>query len=125
MHDWQKEEKLLARRLSGRETRGSGRGNQKGDVRAEEYVAEQKLTSKPFYSLSFITLKKITEEAWLSFKEPLFSATITVNDELLRFHVLRTTEECAVVKAKSYRITQYSDGDEFQTPYGSWKVEKV
>lgn len=125
MHDWQKEEKLLARRLSGRETRGSGRGNQKGDVRSEEYVAEQKLTAKPYYSLNFITLKKITEEAWLSFKEPLFSATITVNDKLKRFHVNRISEECSEVKAKSYRITEYSDGDVIYTPYGTWEVEEL
>ena len=125
MHEWQKEEKLLARRLSGRETRGSGRGNQKGDVRAEQYVAEQKLTAKPFYSLSFILLKKITEEAFLSFKEPLFSVTITVADRPLRFHIHRTTEESTAVKEKSYRVTEYSDGNIFYTPYGTWEVKQV
>ena len=122
---WAKEEKYLARRLNGRETRGSGRGNEKGDVRSDDYVAEQKYTTKNYYSLRFVLLKKIKEEAFLSFKEPLFAVTITVGEKLKRFHINRISEEITDVKEKSYRVTEYSNKDIFYTPYGTWEVEEI
>lgn len=125
MENWQKEEKYLARRLNGRETRGSGRGNQKGDARSEDYIAEQKLTSKDYFSLRYLLLKKITDEAERSFKQPLFSVTITVRGAPKRFHINRISEEVTESKEKSYRITEYSDKEIISTPYGTWEVEEL
>lgn len=125
MEKWQSEEKYLARRLNGRETRGSGRGNQKGDARSEEYIAEQKMTSKDYFSLKFLLLKKITDEATRSFKQPLFSVTITVRSALKRFHIYRISEEETESKEKSYRITEYSDEVILYTPYGTWEIVEL
>ena len=123
--EWQREEQLLARRLVGKETKASGRCSEKGDVASEKYVAEQKYTTKDYYSLKFTLLDKISKEAWYTFKEPLFSVTITTRNYVRRFHLTRISEEVTQVKHKSYRVTDHSDGDIIYTPYGTWQVQEV
>lgn len=59
-----RQEKDLAKRLGGRVTRGSGSGNDKGDVAVKgKYRIECKCTKNKSYSLKREVIEKIEEEA--------------------------------------------------------------
>lgn len=54
------QEKELAKRTGGRAVRGSGRGNEKGDVRIEKVLRiEAKTTSKASFSVTLSMIEKI------------------------------------------------------------------
>jgi hypothetical protein len=54
------QEKELAKRISGRTVKGSGRGNEKGDVRVEGIVRiEAKTTTKSSFSVTSEMIQKI------------------------------------------------------------------
>lgn len=58
------QEKELAKRIGGRTVRGSGRGNEKGDVRIEKILRiEAKTTSKSSFSVSLNMIEKIESAA--------------------------------------------------------------
>lgn len=71
--DSQRQEKLLARNLGG--TVNAGSGNQwlrKGDVRTDDELFELKITSAKSYSLKDAELEKLTNQALVDGRIPIF-----------------------------------------------------
>lgn len=71
--DSQKQEKHLARELNG--TVNAGSGNQwlrKGDVRTEDELFELKITDAKSYSLKDAELEKLTNQALVDGRMPIF-----------------------------------------------------
>lgn len=77
MKNWQLKEKSDAKLIGGRRVRGSGnKWHNPGDSRSEHYLSESKYTDKKSYSLNYNKLKKIYNEALLTYKIPLFMIQI-------------------------------------------------
>lgn len=71
--DSQRQEKLLARSLSGSVNSGSGNGwIRKGDVRTEDELFELKITDAKSYSLKDAELEKLTNQALVDGRMPIF-----------------------------------------------------
>lgn len=73
LKDSQRQEKALARKLGGSVNSGSGNGwLRKGDVRTEEELFELKITSAKSYSLKDAELEKLTNQALVDGRIPVF-----------------------------------------------------
>lgn len=71
--DSQRQEKLLARNLKGSVNSGSGNGwLRKGDVRTDDELFELKITSAKSYSLKDAELEKLTNQALVDGRMPVF-----------------------------------------------------
>lgn len=68
--DWENQEKDAARIMRGRRTRGSGNGNEKGDVVNSFALGEAKTTKRESFSIKMEVLCKLCREAGL--KVPVF-----------------------------------------------------
>ena len=67
-------EKEIAEDIGGHTTKGSGSGNEKGDVRVDGlFRVECKCTKNKSYSLKLETLQKIEEESLSSGETPLLN----------------------------------------------------
>lgn len=60
---WKNQEKRAAKAISGRNTRGSGCGRDKGDAKSDLFLVECKSTQKESLSIKRAWLEKITREA--------------------------------------------------------------
>jgi hypothetical protein len=71
--DSQRQERRLAKELTGSVNSGSGNGwLRKGDVRTENELFELKITSAKSYSLKDSELEKLTNQALLDGRIPVF-----------------------------------------------------
>jgi hypothetical protein len=71
--DSQRQEKALARKLGGSVNSGSGNGwIRKGDVRTEDELFELKITDAKSYSLKDAELEKLTNQALVDGRMPIF-----------------------------------------------------
>jgi len=71
--DSQRQEKALARKLGGSVNSGSGNGwIRKGDVRTEAELFELKITDAKSYSLKDAELEKLTNQALVDGRMPIF-----------------------------------------------------
>lgn len=81
-----RQERRLAKELGGRTTPGSGSGSIKGDVSTKGEMVEAKTTSKTQYTLRFVDLKKLENEARLANKRPVFVIQIEDTSQVFLFH---------------------------------------
>ena len=73
LRDSQRQEKALGRLVGGSVNSGSGNGwIRKGDVRTEEELFELKITSSKSYSLKDAELEKLTNQALVDGRIPIF-----------------------------------------------------
>lgn len=73
LRDSQRQESRLATKLGGSVNSGSGNGwIRKGDVRTEEELFELKITSNKSYSLKDAELEKLTDQALVDGRIPIF-----------------------------------------------------
>lgn len=71
--DSQRQERRLANKLGGSVNSGSGNGwVRKGDVRTEDELFELKITDAKSYSLKDIELEKLTNQALVDGRMPIF-----------------------------------------------------
>lgn len=71
--DSQRQERTLARSLNGTVNSGSGNGwIRKGDVRTEDELFELKITDAKSYSLKDVELEKLTNQALVDGRMPIF-----------------------------------------------------
>jgi Holliday junction resolvase len=84
---WEKQETRLAKRSDGKRTRGSGSGNDKGDVKGaktslvkSELRIEAKSTKHASMSVKRSWLTKITEEARATGQTPALAITFAESD---------------------------------------------
>ena len=70
-------EKNLSKDLGGSLTRGSGSGNEKGDVKVSGFLIEAKSTVNKSMSVKLDWLNKIVNEAIMTDREPGFSIRFT------------------------------------------------
>lgn len=71
--DSQRQERRLANELTGSVNSGSGNGwVRKGDVRTEDELFELKITSAKSYSLKDAELEKLTNQALIDGRIPIF-----------------------------------------------------
>lgn len=71
--DSQRQERRLANKLGGSVNSGSGNGwIRKGDVRTEDELFELKITDAKSYSLKDIELEKLTNQALVDGRMPIF-----------------------------------------------------
>jgi len=69
--DWERQEKILAHRIRGKRSRGSGNRNQKGDVFTRHWLIECKSSSHPSRITIYLKwLEKVRQEARASGKMP-------------------------------------------------------
>lgn len=72
----QRQERRLAEKVGGKVTPASGAlWHQKGDVRSEHFLIEAKTTRNKQYTLKYEDLQKISHEAAISGKTPVFAIT--------------------------------------------------
>lgn len=118
---WKGQEKAVARGLSGRRTRGSGCGNDKGDVVSTLFRSECKTTIAASISVKAAWLSKIASEAsgdrkapmlvfgfdngvpgtsqdWASVPMPVFVAMSNVVNEVLKGNLEEAEEWAQQVK---------------------------
>jgi hypothetical protein len=73
LKDSQRQERQLAKNLSGSVNSGSGNGwLRKADVRTEKELFELKITDKKSYSLKDAELDKLTDQALIDGRIPVF-----------------------------------------------------
>lgn len=72
-----KSERRLAKEVGGTVVPGSGAGRVKGDVKVGNFLFEAKSTVKRSISLKLDWLRKITQEARLTDREPALSVRFT------------------------------------------------
>lgn len=71
--DSQRQERALAREVSGSVNAGSGNGwVRKGDVRSDKELWECKITSAKSFSLKYDDLRKVFEQAIMDGRIPIF-----------------------------------------------------
>lgn len=80
----QKHEKRLEKVLGGRRTAASGAfWSRKGDVRTDEWLVEHKYTGKKTFTLKSTELEKITIEAIMDGRKPLFGVSLNNKNYVL------------------------------------------
>ena len=93
MKQWQKQEKKDAKLFGGRRTlRSGGLWFDKGDVKSETYLIENKATAKESFSVSVPLWTKIEKEALLSHRVPILS--LEMGKEQLELVVLSKDDFC-------------------------------
>jgi len=79
-----KHEVRLAKKVDGKRTAASGAfWNRKGDVRSSLYLIEHKFTGKKSFTLKSAELEKISKEAILDNRVPLFGVHLNGHNYLL------------------------------------------
>lgn len=80
----QKHEKRIAKTIGGKETAASGAfWSRKGDVRNESYLIEHKWTGKKSKTIKSDELKKITNEAIMDGRTPVFGIHLDGEDYVI------------------------------------------
>jgi uncharacterized protein YhfF len=80
----QKHEKRLAKAIGGQTTAASGAfWSRKGDVRSAELLIEHKWTGKKTKTISAVELEKITNEAIMDGRTPVFGIHLNGEDYVI------------------------------------------
>ena len=80
----QKHEKRLAKAIGGQRTAASGAfWSRKGDVRSPDLLVEHKYTGKKTFTLKALELEKITNEAILDGRTPVFGVHLNGNNYVI------------------------------------------
>lgn len=80
----QKHEKRLAKAVNGKTTAASGAfWNRKGDVRGDSLLIEHKWTGKKSKTIQSVELKKITTEAIMDGRTPVFGIHLDGEDYVI------------------------------------------
>ena len=80
----QRHEKRLEKVLGGKRTAASGAfWSRKGDVRSDEWLVEHKFTGNKSFSLKAAELEKVTKEAIMDGRRPLFGVSLNRKNYVL------------------------------------------
>jgi hypothetical protein len=93
-------ERQAAKSLGGKLQPASGALNAvhlKGDVKTDIFLVDDKVTAQKSFSLNFETWRKLSKEAWVNDRKPLFRVqtpkeTVYILDEVTFFDMIKTYE---------------------------------